>query len=115
LLIRHKVNIHATTNSWLTDSVYGMSSGQTALHWAAEHGHLQVVLCLLKYGSLPIAEDERGSTPADVAKEHPQVKQIVREEESKKYVCVRFLIPSSGFAAEYSVLANLWKAKQNNN
>lgn len=31
-LVNGGADINATTNSWLTDSVYGKSSGQTALH-----------------------------------------------------------------------------------
>jgi ankyrin repeat protein len=29
LLVNHGANIHATTNTWYTDSVFGKSSGQT--------------------------------------------------------------------------------------
>ena len=50
LLVSNGSDLNATTNSWLTDSVFGKSSGQTPLHWACEKGHLDIIVYLLRKG-----------------------------------------------------------------
>lgn len=49
---------------------------KTALHYAAENGHLETVLVLLKYGAQPNVLDSRKYTAIDVAKT-AEIKQLL--------------------------------------
>ena len=80
---------------------------QSRVSSTMEAGHIDVVLCLLSHGSIPIAEDERGNTVQDVS--HTAVSRIVKEHSDREYVCIQFLSPSNGFAAESSMLVDMWK------
>ncbi len=112
--------------SWLTDSVYGKSSGQTgwftimytgysvtqALHWAAEKNHADVALFLLRHGSVAIAEDEAGKKPQDLTS-HAELCTTMSQEQHKKYICIKFATPIYGLAMEYKTFARFWGNNHN--
>jgi hypothetical protein len=83
-----------------------------ALHWAAERGNMDVVLFLLQCGSISVAEDERGKNAENLA-ESTKLKDIIKAQSKKKYICLRFT-PSemNGFAAEISSIGALWERKR---
>lgn len=57
-LIEEKVDINSTS---------GDSSHRTALHYAAEHGNLEIVRFLLQNSANPNAKEFRGKKPRDLA------------------------------------------------
>ena len=58
--------------------------GLTALHWAAQENHLNIVLLLLERGADTTAKDNQGNTPLDLAKEKGATKVIDRLSTSAK-------------------------------
>ena len=112
LLVQYGADVNATTNSWLTDSVYGKSSGQTPLHWASENNKIEVVLYLLQQGSIPSAQDERGSTPFDISDSN-NIKNLLSDYNNTKYLCFQFDSSSIGYASEFSQLLSLWEKISN--
>lgn len=63
----------------------GPNTGKTILHYAVEHGHIQIALDLIKYGaSVNIKDVVKNKTPLDYASNLEQTKQIVEAFVSKK-------------------------------
>jgi ankyrin repeat protein len=62
-----KAQITAGVNLEETDSF-----GQTALHWAAKKGSVEIARLLLNAGSDPHACDEDGQTPILNARQNPE-------------------------------------------
>jgi len=55
--------------------------GDTPLHYAAEHGHLDVALLLIERGADVNSRNNEGKTPLDVAREegHVEVARVIEE------------------------------------
>lgn len=83
------------------------------MHWAAEKGNIQVVLLLLKYGSMPHVTDETGKSAKDLSKEE-ELKKIFSEEENLEYTPILFT-SSSGVATDASNLDKIFQNNNNNN
>lgn len=78
--------------------MFGRGSGQTAMHWAAESGHSDVVKLLYSHcAELPTSLDERGRSAADVAEGAIQGKTegVLRAITAEPYVCIRIRAESS--------------------
>lgn len=77
----------------------GKGSGQTALHWAAESGHMDSVRLLSEWApQLVAAEDERGRAARELAESEGRsaVARLVRQLESEEYVGVRIELAYRG-------------------
>lgn len=89
-LLRGGADPTLTTWTW-GQNVFGKGSGQTPAHWAAESGHQACLEALLDGSALaPFAEDERGSTPLDLAEKECQGNAIrlLKEAANTEMVCL---------------------------
>ena len=71
--------------------VFGKGSGQTALHWAAESGHADVVEELQRAAPLMAGSvDEAGNSPSELARRntHVALARRLRDMEREQWVCV---------------------------
>ena len=55
---------------------------RTPLHWAAQLGHLDIVLLLLELGANPRAEDIKGLSAAQRARD-PEIRAIIQQAKTK--------------------------------
>lgn len=72
-----------------TDVNEADGNGNTALHWAAENGHTEVVRLLLKHSNINLsAKNTEEKTSEQVAKEsyYPEVAEIIRRAMEKKFI-----------------------------
>ena len=77
----------------------GKGSGQTALHWAAESGHVDSVRLLSEWApQLVAAEDERGRAARELAEAEgrSEVARLVRQLEAEEYVGVKVALAYRG-------------------
>lgn len=85
VLIQRKVaRIDETTSTRV--SIYGLAGRETALHWAARHGHAQVALYLVLNGASINAKTMEGETALDLAKwrsRDPETVKILEEHGAK--------------------------------
>jgi len=96
-LLKQGADTSARTSTWYS-SVFGKASGQTAAHWAAESGHVEVLKVLHAHDPAVVGmEDERETTPLALA------------EKEMKGECSEFLKDAVGeqyFAVKFSVLTH---------
>jgi ankyrin repeat protein len=59
------------------------NDGRTALHFAAALGLGSTVEWLVKYGANPRITDDAGKTPADAARDHPDIRRFLEEAAAK--------------------------------
>ena len=98
ILLSHGANPTLTSMTHHSTTV-GKGSGQTALHWAAESGHVDSVRLLTQWApQLVTAEDERGRAAKDVAEAEgrSEVVRLVRQLESEEYVGVKVQLAYRG-------------------
>ena len=62
---------------------YGAQKGYTALHHAAESGHMEIVHLLIRKGADVNAKspkDSGGNTPIDLTRNHPAITELLQEQ-----------------------------------
>ena len=90
-LLSHGADPTLTSMTHHSNTV-GKGSGQTALHWAAESGHVESVRLLSEWAPQLVAvEDERGRAAKELAEAEgrTEVARLARQLESEEYVGVK--------------------------
>lgn len=64
-------------NPVLSINSSGKGSGKTALHWAAQKGHVKIVRYLLDHGAL-LKKDNKGYTAYDLAELSPRISRMLQ-------------------------------------
>ena len=80
------------------------NDGRTPLHYAAASGCIDVVACLLSHGAKLNVRNKKGKLPIDVATTE-KIKQIIRDEETRRKDLIRSRVAASQDAAAATVAA----------
>jgi ankyrin repeat protein len=94
LLCTRGADITATARTWKS-SVFGRNSGFTAVHFASEIGHTEIVELLTSISPITVVQpDERMQTPIEVATSNgnDDIGDLLRVKAQEEYVGVRISV-----------------------